>query len=61
MRVEPVAVSGNSKFKDIAIGNDHACGISSADEVYCWGDGAEGKLGTRSSDNKQIPTKVVLN
>jgi alpha-tubulin suppressor-like RCC1 family protein len=60
MRVEPVAVSADLKFKDITVGSDHACGISSTDEVYCWGNGAAGKLGTRSTDNKLIPTKVAL-
>ena len=58
MRVEPAAVSADFSFKEVAIGVDHACGVSSNDDVYCWGDGDAGKLGTRSSENKLIPTKV---
>ena len=60
MRVEPTAISGDVAFKEITIGNDHACGISANDDLYCWGNGKAGKLGTRSSDNKLTPTKVKL-
>jgi alpha-tubulin suppressor-like RCC1 family protein len=58
MQVEPAAVSADIEFAELTIGVDHACGISSNDDVYCWGDGNAGKLGTRSSDNKLTPTKV---
>jgi alpha-tubulin suppressor-like RCC1 family protein len=34
----PVAVSGKQRFKEIAVGSDHACGISEdRTTIYCWG------------------------
>jgi alpha-tubulin suppressor-like RCC1 family protein len=59
MQVEPAAVSADFEFAELTIGVDHACGISSDDDVYCWGNGNAGKLGTRSSENKLTPTKVT--
>ena len=61
MRVEPKAVSTNLNFNNITIGTKHTCAIATNDNVYCWGEGKDGKLGTRSLDNKFVPTKVALN
>jgi alpha-tubulin suppressor-like RCC1 family protein len=43
--VYPVLVLGGVKFKALDAGLNHTCGISMADEVWCWGDNWLGQLG----------------
>lgn len=33
----PLRVAGNHVFKDIAVGQTHACGLTTAGQTYCWG------------------------
>lgn len=35
----------------VTVGFDHACIISDAGELYCWGDGGNGRLGYGNTDN----------
>ena len=44
-QVSAVPVSGSLSFTTITIGDRHACGLTSAGEVYCWGGGGWGQLG----------------
>ena len=44
--------------KEITSGHWHTCVVSQTHEMYCWGDGASGKLGDGASTNNAIPGKV---
>jgi alpha-tubulin suppressor-like RCC1 family protein len=44
--VYPVAVRGGLRFKALAAGQLHTCGISTDNHVYCWGSNYNGELGT---------------
>lgn len=46
----PVAVTGGLTFKQLApsTGADLACGLTSADALFCWGAAARGQAGTGS-------------
>jgi alpha-tubulin suppressor-like RCC1 family protein/type II secretory pathway pseudopilin PulG len=50
-KLGPVAVTGSViKFKQLALGSDHSCGIAVGgpainDKIYCWGDDSFGQLG----------------
>lgn len=42
----PVLVGGGSvKFRALAAGNEHTCGIGTDNNVYCWGGNGAGQLG----------------
>jgi alpha-tubulin suppressor-like RCC1 family protein len=41
----PVEVSGGRSWRQIAGGYNHACGISTAGQAFCWGADALGDLG----------------
>jgi Regulator of Chromosome Condensation (RCC1) repeat protein len=40
-----VQVAGNIKFRSLAAGTQHTCGIGTDNYVYCWGDNTYGQLG----------------
>jgi alpha-tubulin suppressor-like RCC1 family protein len=42
---DPVIVSGGLKFKAIALGFNHTCGLATNGSAYCWGDNGAGVLG----------------
>ena len=55
----PAPVSGNHAFASLAIGINHACGVTWDAQIYCWG-GASGfgNGGTASSTRSLVPTLV---
>ncbi|MGE5732579.1 MAG: hypothetical protein ACM37U_11585, partial [Gemmatimonas sp.] len=56
-------VVGGFKFRDIAVGNGHACAITesnaaSSNEVYCWGTNGNGELGDGTTTRSAGPFEV---
>ena len=43
--LRPVALPENTAVDSICLGQSHACGPSSAGEVFCWGQNNRGQLG----------------
>lgn len=41
----PQAIPGGIKFRLISAGNEHVCGISIYNKLYCWGSNGRGQLG----------------
>jgi alpha-tubulin suppressor-like RCC1 family protein len=41
----PVAVAGGLTFRIVSAGDSHACGVTTAGAVYCWGNNQYGQLG----------------
>lgn len=52
----PVAVAGGAlKFKQVAPGIIHACGIALDDHLYCWGNNTFSQLGTDATPDICFP------
>lgn len=55
----PLLVSGGLLFASISAGGTHVCGIVTTGQAYCWGIGANGRLGNGSNANRLVPTEVA--
>ncbi len=42
----PTAMATSLRFTDLALGLQHACGLTASGEVYCWGSNEYNQLGT---------------
>jgi alpha-tubulin suppressor-like RCC1 family protein len=56
---EPDQVSGGLSLTSIVVGSGHTCGITSADEVYCWGGNWDGQLGDGTTSGINEPVQIV--
>jgi hypothetical protein len=55
----PTAVFGGTKFKVIAAGGDHTCGITTGSAMLCWGENGSGQLGDSTVADTSAPVAVV--
>lgn len=46
-------------FATVTAGSDHTCALTSGGRVYCWGDNAEGELGTGTRIDARQPTGLA--
>lgn len=53
----PVAVAGGHRFRAIAAGADHVCGLDEEGQAFCWGANGAGQLGdgTRTQQDRPVP------
>jgi alpha-tubulin suppressor-like RCC1 family protein len=57
----PVQISGGHTFQRIEHGSGQtACGLTTAGELYCWGENAFGQVGDGTTDHHPSPTLVAL-
>ncbi len=55
----PVPVTGlEAGTSSVACGRSHACAIGPNHQVFCWGEGADYKLGTQSTADQPVPLPV---
>jgi alpha-tubulin suppressor-like RCC1 family protein len=57
----PVAVSGGLSFTQLSAGggSGHACGLTSGQVAWCWGDGRSGQLGHGVMTSSNVPVRVT--
>jgi len=48
------------KVRDGSAKAEHACAITSKNEVYCWGANGKGQLGDGTTQNKFTPTRILF-
>lgn len=53
-----VPVVTTLRFRTLALGTLHTCGLTSDGTAYCWGDNTDGRLGDGTRDNRLSPTQV---
>lgn len=58
VETSPRPVTGDRRFKSIAAGGDHTCGVALDGAAYCWGNNARGQLGTGDNSGSSIPVLV---
>lgn len=56
----PVAVASNATFSALSTGLYHTCGLTTAGQAYCWGQGAEGELGNGDPNVLGSPTPLPV-
>jgi alpha-tubulin suppressor-like RCC1 family protein len=54
------AINGLGWVVKILPGYDHVCALNNKDELWCWGDNANGELGTGLGVDWLVPTRPVL-
>ena len=56
-----VAVAGDLHFKQVSVSGTHACAVTLAGRVYCWGPNSSGQLGTGNTTWAQTPVATAAN
>ena len=54
----PVLVSGGQSFVDLDAGDEHTCGVTTGDSLYCWGGNSDGELGLGFTSRHTTPQLV---
>lgn len=55
----PSLVVGGHRFASLALGGDHACGVTDEGSAYCWGWNAHGQLGDGGTEHSSSPRLVI--
>ncbi|HEX6614704.1 MAG TPA: hypothetical protein VF046_00220 [Gemmatimonadales bacterium] len=56
----PVAVAGGLQFRQVTLGEWHACGITLDNRAYCWGNNRDGQIGDSSNAaSRSVATAVA--
>jgi Bacterial Ig-like domain (group 1)/Regulator of chromosome condensation (RCC1) repeat len=55
----PTPVQGGHAWRTIEVAGSHACGITTAGDLYCFGNGANGRLGNGSTASSTAPVPVI--
>lgn len=59
-RSQPVLLLGGLSFRFIGTGrSSHVCGITTGDDLYCWGDNEDGQVGDSSTTDRTQPVRVA--
>ena len=51
--------SPSGSWLDVSAGGRHTCGVTSNEEVWCWGANGRGQLGGGSTTDSSIPARVA--
>ncbi|MDH5292030.1 MAG: hypothetical protein OEY41_18705, partial [Acidimicrobiia bacterium] len=59
-RTAPTAVAGGLTFLQLSLfADNHACGLTTSGDVYCWGYNFDGAVGDGTTTNRSVPTLVL--
>jgi alpha-tubulin suppressor-like RCC1 family protein len=54
----PTLVTGGHPFRYVGAGSNYSCGLTTDDEVYCWGLNSAGQLGNGTNTSSSEPVLV---
>lgn len=57
--LEPTQVANITDFVDLSAGATHTCGLISTGQLYCWGNGGDGRLGNNGTAASNTPSLVT--
>ncbi|MGV3711111.1 MAG: RCC1 domain-containing protein [Gemmatimonas sp.] len=55
----PAAVATELRFQRLSSGANYTCGITLANDAYCWGQNTMGQLGDGTTTSRALPTAVA--
>ena len=55
----PVPVTGDHRFSLLSAGGSHACGLTPAGAIHCWGENSVGQLGEGTTQSSWTPVRVL--
>jgi alpha-tubulin suppressor-like RCC1 family protein len=55
----PRAVAGGLNFGEVRAGSYHSCGLTMANQAYCWGNNGAGELGDGTTNHSPTPVAVA--
>lgn len=55
----PQPVMPPNQWKEVALGEEHSCGLDTAGKLYCWGDNSQGQLGVGDTVRREEPTATL--
>jgi alpha-tubulin suppressor-like RCC1 family protein len=58
--LKPQKVAGVTDAAAVATGDDHTCALTSAGAIWCWGENADGQLGSASAATGATPVQVPV-
>ncbi len=53
-----IVQASSSLYTQVAVGRSSVCAITTLGELYCWGQGTDGRLGLGDTDDRSTPTRV---
>lgn len=57
----PVAVAGEHRFLEIAVGSEHSCALTAAGAMYCWGHNDWRQFAMDAPSMSEVPIAVAPN
>ncbi|MDX9731301.1 MAG: hypothetical protein RBT63_05970 [Bdellovibrionales bacterium] len=57
--LNPTAVDISSQYVSVSVGGDYSCGVTTSNQLKCWGLNASGQLGDGTTVNRTTPVVVV--
>lgn len=57
--IRPVAVTGLTDARKVALGTDHSCALTGSGGVMCWGGNDSGQLGDGTKTDRSTPVTVA--
>jgi alpha-tubulin suppressor-like RCC1 family protein len=58
-RVRPALVAGGHLFRQLEVGSEHSCGVTTGYRAFCWGFGGRGQLGDGKTIQRFTPRAVA--
>ncbi|MBA2459963.1 MAG: chromosome condensation regulator RCC1 [Gemmatimonadales bacterium] len=59
VRPSPAPVAGDRRYRQVDVGENHVCAVTTGDRAFCWGNGQGGQIGDGNALNRFTPRAVV--